>query len=755
MKRQLATLVAASAFVLALNMAGLFQLRVIADDKPSAPQDAQAASTIRLRVLVEDTTGKPLPNAKGVLYRLTPPRGQAARRDAEPTITKTGTVPTSKDARLETRALPVKASYVLEVQADGFAPALSRWTHVDQAGTIELPPVRLRRLGTISGMVVDRQGHAVPSVTVIQAGEGAKRLESVTDREGKFRLGSVPEGRAIVCFESAGFRFHGTLLASPSEGARVELERTGDTNPRVLNVAAAPGTQWSTEQRTALVKKILDPLITRVLAQPIIAERDQAILAAAARLQPDRVLPKLDTLKFARPYMANSVRFSLGYGLLNDGKPDAALEAIGKFKDSQSRAQAYLYWFSREPAKTKYPEAHRVALARAREILDKAKPADNMYLFCELGAQLSELGDRAGAQKVFQECERLIDKVLPENYSRDAVRMQLAIAVSRDDLERAKKLTPNAEPNQRIRLASEIARHHPKEIESLLADVPGELSLMELRGVANSLPNLCLRVARQDAAAAERLLLKYARVPQPKTDAERMFGLGGSFGLNLTKEFIEFQVAKLKAMCYAVIAEAALAHDPTAARHALNESIELVKPMREGFLYPMSQDYHGPAVLMALLVPVTERIDPALARELFWRALSLRVSASAELRDREKFDIDTCLLANLVRYYDREIAESLLEPILERARSRTFAGVTPYYWFTRSLTLDSPERALAWSDSLCELPSLDGALQREITKQVIANVLSSNSKAEGDRRQSLESELASVRGAYGVYVDRD
>ena len=49
------------------------------------------------------------------------------------------------------------------------------------------------------------------------------------------------------------------------------------------------------------------------------------------------------------------------------------------------------------------------------------------------------------------------------------------------------------------------------------------------------------------------------------------------------------------------------AHDPVAARHALAESIDLIEPLRAGFVHPLMEFYHSPAVLMALLVPTAER----------------------------------------------------------------------------------------------------------------------------------------------------
>jgi hypothetical protein len=727
------------------------------DGKSTVVQNRDSA-TIRLRVRVEDRSGKPLRKAKGILFKMMPPRTQAGRPDSESTITKGGgTAPSGNDGYVETSPLPLKLAYGLEIQADGFAPEVTRWTHPTHSGAIELPPVQLRRLETLAGTVVDRQGHPVSGVTVIQSGDAAKRLEAVSNRDGHFRLNEVPEGRAIVCFEAPGYRFHGDLLLCPSQGNRIELERVGEANPRVLKPAAVSSRHWSPEQRAAVVKKIYEPLIARVLAQPVVAERDRPILFAAARLDPEGVSARLDHLKFARPEIAQGVRFSIANSLLIKGNPDAALEAIDKFKDVQWKLQAYLHWFDTEPFRSKYPDARRRALAKARAMFDKEiKPADYVYQLCQLAAQLSEIGDQAGARKTIQDCQTLLDKMPAESDGREALAIQLAIAVSRDDVERAKKLAADAEPDQVIRLAAAIARHHPKNVETFLADEAGDLSLMQLRGVANDLPNLCLRVARQDPAAAERLLLKYARLPQPKTDAEKLFGLGGSFGLNLSQEFLEFQIVKLKAVCYGLIAEGAVANDPAAARHALSQSVDLVKPLRAGFVYPMTEFYHSPAVLMALLVPTAERIDPALAREVFWRALSLRTAMSGESHEREMLDIDTCLLANLVRFYDQPLAAFLLDPVFSRIRLRTFSGMASSYWVIHSVTLDSPERALAWADSLGgELRYWDGSLVRDSVSNVIASALWVDAYWDADRGQRLHNELSQVQSIYGVYLNRD
>jgi hypothetical protein len=714
------------------------------------------ATDIRLRVRVHDVAGKPLAGIKGTVFKLTA-NGGGGMFDSGPKITQAGTTsPSTAEGLLESPALPLKAAYVLELHADGYAPESTRWTHPRQSGTVDLPPVALRRLGSVAGTLVDRQGKGIAKATVIQAGDGTKRLEAVTDANGHFDLAGVPEGQAIVCFDAAGFRFHGAVLACPSHDVRSELERTSDPRPRVLAPAADVGHPWSAEKRAAEVRRISEPMIARVLEKSSVNENDFSMVLSAARRDPERILAHLDRLKFDHPNSEFSIRYALGAALLQQGKTERAFKMIDGFKQPVAKIQAYLYWFQSDSVRKKSPDAHRQALAKARALLAMPiAPQQRPFFLCELATQLWELGDHDGARKLLDECVALFEKMPEESDGRPALQMQLAIAVSRFDFARTKKLAADLEPNQAIRLASEVARFRPQETESLLAEVPSDLSLAQLRGAANTLPNLCFRVAKVDPAAAERLSLKFSQVPQPKTDAEKMFGIGGSFGLNLSKEFIEFQVTKLKAGCYSLIAEGAAAHDPVAARRALEQGIALVKPLRTGYLYPTSQFYHTPAGLMALFVPVADRIDPALAREVFWRTLSLRVALPGESHERDMLEIDTSQLAGLVRFYDRPLAELMLAPLVARTRGRSFSGAAANFWVVRALGLDSPERAVAFVDSLCDLADAQGSSPRATAEQVIAGVLSAGATWDDSREKRLHAALGGLRSVYGFYVNEE
>jgi hypothetical protein len=640
---------------------------------------------------------------------------------------------------------------VLEIDAEGYAPELSRWTHPTESGTVDLPTVKLRRLGVIKGTIVDRQGQPVPNVTVIQTGDSPKRLETVSDRQGRFELKGVTEGKVIVCFEAAGYRFYGSMLSCPADAARIELERDNDPNPHLLKRQPVSPNEWSPERRSAAAKKLLEPLVAAALAKTVIDETDVTMIMMAARTEPQRVLARIGDLKFALPFRREQIRNIATNSRSEKETPEALLLSASKLKDPQSQINAYLYWFRINQAKRANLAQRRIALKKAQDLIAAAKePVSRGFWLCELGGQLWDIGDHDAARKVFKECRTLLEHMPADARGREGIRTTLATAVARDSTAEAKKLAGDLEPGPMFRLAGEVAHYHPEDVESLLASVPSELSLMQLSAVGNNLPRVCYQVARRNPAAAERILLKFARPPQAQSDAESIFGLGSSMFDNFSKELIDFQIFKVKAICYGLIADAAAKRDPAVARHALLQAIEIIRPLRAGFVHPANQFYHTPSGLMTLLIPVAERVDRALANEIFWRALSLRISLAGESYDRLMLDVDTPDLVDIVQFYDESVAAVVLEPILSRVVSRSYSGIRMYVWPIRSLTMLDPERAIAFPQLLSDRPGWDGSRPRDAANQAIANVLASPWDKDVSRR--LNSQLTAMRNVYGAYV---
>ncbi len=158
---------------------------------------------------------------------------------------------------------------------------------------------------------------------------------------------------------------------------------------------------------------------------------------------------------------------------------------------------------------------------------------------------------------------------------------------------------------------------------------------------------------------------------------------------------------------------------------------------------------------MAMLVPVAERVDPPLANEIFWRALSLRISMTGESYDRVMFDVNVPDLVNIVKFYDEPLAAGLLEPVLSRLVSRSYSGMQPYVWGIQSLTLMDPPRAIDFPNSLSELPGWDDSSARDSAIQFVANALASAAVWDKDLDRRLHNQLGRVRNVYGVYLDLD
>lgn len=224
---------------------------------------------------------------------------------------------------------------------------------------------------------------------------------------------------------------------------------------------------------------------------------------------------------------------------------------------------------------------------------------------------------------------------------------------------------------------------------------------------------------------------------------------------NLSKEVIDFQVLKVKAACFGLIADASAKRDRQAARHALLQAVELIKPLRQGVLHPTDRFYHTPAGLMVMLVPVAERIDAALANEIFWRAISLRSSMAGESYERLMLDAETPYLVNIIRFYDAELADELLKPSLARVIARSYSGMPTYGWSIQSLTQMHPEQAIDFPNQLSDLPGWSGYSPRDSAQQTVISVLTSPSLWDKDPALRLRAELSSLRNAYNVYLDAE
>src|SRR5438477_583315 len=113
-----------------------------------------------------------LPSVRRTAPLRSRPRTAAGDPAATPACGRTSAGPALRDlrtdaaGRAELPPLPAGANYLVRASAAGHAPAESRWTNGAERGAVELPPIVLRKLRTVTGVVADADGKPLAGATV-------------------------------------------------------------------------------------------------------------------------------------------------------------------------------------------------------------------------------------------------------------------------------------------------------------------------------------------------------------------------------------------------------------------------------------------------------------------------------------------------------------------------------------------------------------------------------------------------------------
>jgi hypothetical protein len=127
-----------------------------------------------------------------------------------------------------------------------------------------------------------------------------------------------------------------------------------------------------------------------------------------------------------------------------------------------------------------------------------------------------------------------------------------------------------------------------------------------------------------------------------------------------------------------------------------------------------------PAAVAAALLPVAERIDPALVPELFWRAVALHTPrAGSEIRS-------DAVLALLLARYDPSVGRTLLEPLADRAITSSATDLVP---LITALAILDPLRAVRLIEELPEPADLTFHRTRNEARLTLAGALLQESPA--------------------------
>lgn len=142
---------------------------------------------------------------------------------------ETGT--TGEDGRVILRGLDPRGTYRLEVEAAKSGPArrsIERHAWAPREETVRLP-----RIGTVAGTLVDGGGRPLPNATVfLRDGEGVWR-SARTVEDGRFELGRVDEGEVELAASA-------DLRDELDPAAPISRARSGDTALRIVAPAGKP-----------------------------------------------------------------------------------------------------------------------------------------------------------------------------------------------------------------------------------------------------------------------------------------------------------------------------------------------------------------------------------------------------------------------------------------------------------------------------------------------------------------------------------
>jgi hypothetical protein len=533
--------------------------------------------------------------------------------------------PIRTDARGSFRVpanLMAGSTYRVVVRADGFGVAVSDWIALKD-GSATLPAMTIRRLRTIAGRVVDRQGRPIGGVQVFETGGGPS---ATTDETGRFRLVAARPGRSFLVARREGFHFGGTMTEG-REDQPVELVLTRPGEPAARIMATLPD-PIPAEERRALARRVLGPYLKRA-----IAEGDDPAKLWSLRIlrwiDPAGLLDQVQKTRFERGATADFLRGEAALGLVTTD-PEEAATIAETIADPSSRAGTLVDLADLTPDSDR---ARKLALLDRAALQARAGGISSNKLFQmgEVAERWLELGETEKARALFGEGRKLVETEPPQSRTNSGsflahlARVEPALPVG---------LIENVGParwRERIygNIAIRLAFEHPAEAEAMLNRI--EEPTWRILGA----PRICRRLARNDLPRARRIA---ENLPYP---AERAYG-------------------------WTFLADGLVASDRTAAAIALDRALQEIDSIDAGDLSRASEP--NPA---ASILPLVERIAPDRVAEVFWRALALCPPADDPRTDFGRDDPRPCVAALLSRY-DRKAAAVLFEPVAAFVRSRAF-----------------------------------------------------------------------------------
>jgi protocatechuate 3,4-dioxygenase beta subunit len=204
----------------------------LADGPQTVQVTLQPCRTIIGRVV--DPEGRPIPGAQ-VKAAVNGPRGYSPY--GEPVMT-------NAEGQYQLRHLPLLPlgdSFQLEAAADGHGRQSTEvFPERSQDERLAAPDLVLKRADlSVSGVVVDAEGHAVSGATVGTYGEGQRNWTVRTDDEGRFRIDNLCPGKVTLYMADGPTSVHAEVDAGAT-GIKLVRARVPDPSVPLANPDRLP-----------------------------------------------------------------------------------------------------------------------------------------------------------------------------------------------------------------------------------------------------------------------------------------------------------------------------------------------------------------------------------------------------------------------------------------------------------------------------------------------------------------------------------
>jgi len=557
---------------------------------------------------------------------------------------KDGPLRTGADGSFQTPDnLMAGSTYRVMVREPGKEPILSDWITIGEQQR-SLPLMVLRPLRAVGGRVVDRQGKPVANIEVFQSGDGPEGTAAKTDADGRFSLGGFRQGPVFLFARGEGFRFHGQLVKATDRDVTVELTRAAERPAREMRMLPAP---IPPEESRAMARRLVEPLWERAVQEGEDNARFSA-LRSLISVDPARVLERLESVKFKgegwRPRLQRELVMALAQTDFEEAA--AVAESIG---EPGTRAWALVHLADTLPAAQRDRKLALLdrALLQARIATDQG---DRLLQMGEVAERWYELGRVDKAKALFAEGLQIANQFTDKT---DFKRGRFAGRLARVDLPAALAIAKDFDGDReqgRILggMAFRLVDQNPAEAERVWNQAKGMGRLIPMD------PTLCWKMASVDRARARRFI-------------------EGMPGFEQRPEL------------YVFLALGSKTRDEPASLQAFQTGLQgLDRLMQE---HPERYQH-----VAGKLLPVVERIDPALVPEVFWRDVASRLPDG---NPRALQAYSSSYLVTYLAWYDRDVAAALFEP--SRARMEQTDGRALAIWATefRAWSLLDPRAAVA------------------------------------------------------------